>query len=126
TRRGDLRARRRAFTLVEVLTVVAVMTVLAAIVLPVLGSVREAAHGGACMSNLRQLAAAFHMYSEDFDERLPGSGIVLNVGETSGGHWVPGGVPVRYPDGLAVEEGVLFPYVANIGVYACPSDPASR
>ena len=48
---------RRAFTLVELLVVIAVVAVLAARLLPALSRVIEASRGTACLSNLRQIGA---------------------------------------------------------------------
>ena len=45
----------KAFTLVELLVVIAVIALLMALLIPVLRSARERAHRVVCMSNLRQL-----------------------------------------------------------------------
>jgi prepilin-type N-terminal cleavage/methylation domain-containing protein len=62
---------RRAFTLIELLVVLAVMALLAAILLPVFAQVRETARRATCISNLRQLILAQHMYVQDHDDALP-------------------------------------------------------
>jgi len=62
---------RSAFSLVELLVSVAIMSLLMAVLLPVLRSAREAALSAACLSNLRQLAAAVHMYAQDNAGYLP-------------------------------------------------------
>lgn len=63
-------SRRRAFTLVELLTVVAILSLLAAILFPVFSAVRAAARRAACMSNLRQIGMAVALYRQDY-EALP-------------------------------------------------------
>jgi prepilin-type N-terminal cleavage/methylation domain-containing protein/prepilin-type processing-associated H-X9-DG protein len=66
-----LRARRMAFTLIELLVVVAVLAILAAVLLPVFAQTRDAARRIRCLSNLRQLATAHHIYVQDYDDTLP-------------------------------------------------------
>src|SRR5438876_5108970 len=59
-------AQRRAFTLVEVLVVLAVIAVIAGIVYASSGEVREKARQTACISNLRQIGQALAMYRQDW------------------------------------------------------------
>ena len=62
------RASRRnagAFTLVELLVVIAIIAVLIAILLPVLKKAKDAANRAVCTSNIRQLAAACILYSQE-------------------------------------------------------------
>jgi type II secretory pathway pseudopilin PulG len=67
-RRGD----RVAFTLVELLVVIGIVAILIAILLPTLKKAREMAVRVTCMSNLRQIALAEHMYANAFHGSLPG------------------------------------------------------
>jgi type II secretory pathway pseudopilin PulG len=63
--------RRDGFTMVELLVVVLIIILLVAILFPVFAQAREAACRSTCLSNLRQLSAAHHLYVQDNDEVLP-------------------------------------------------------
>jgi prepilin-type N-terminal cleavage/methylation domain-containing protein/prepilin-type processing-associated H-X9-DG protein len=60
-----------AFTLIELLTVIAIIGILAAILIPVVGSVRENARQAQCGSNQRQIGLAVLMYESE-NNALPG------------------------------------------------------
>lgn len=63
--------RAGGFSLVELLVVVSLIAVLAGMLLPAIGSVREAAGASRCLSNLRQLGLGTTMYVEDWDGSYP-------------------------------------------------------
>lgn len=65
-------APRAAFTLIELLTVIAIIGILAAIIIPVAGRVRETARSAQCVSNLRQISLGIQMYVSDRKGNLPG------------------------------------------------------
>lgn len=60
----------RAFTLLELLVVVAIIGILAALLLPSLSRSKVAAQGTQCSNNHRQLVLAWTLYSDEHDERL--------------------------------------------------------
>ncbi len=56
---------RKAFTLVEILVVISIMAILAAVLLPSMGKLRGAARKSECASNLRQIYVAMSLYAQD-------------------------------------------------------------
>jgi prepilin-type N-terminal cleavage/methylation domain-containing protein len=65
------RPQGRAFTLVELLTVIAMIAILAALLLPGLSSAREQGKRAFCLSNLRQVGIAVTAYAQDNDGKIP-------------------------------------------------------
>ncbi len=64
-------AIRRAFTLIELLTVIAIISVLMSLLLPGLGRAKRTARITACLSNLHQIGLAMELYVADNNHRLP-------------------------------------------------------
>ncbi|NCO36758.1 MAG: hypothetical protein AUJ92_19460 [Armatimonadetes bacterium CG2_30_59_28] len=109
---------RRGFTLIEMLIVIAIMAILAAILFPVFAKAREKARQAACSSNLKQIGLAVMMYISDYDQVLPdpnpwyymdtGSCVVESLtGKCSGreNSW----------------QAVIQPYLKNKQILVCPS-----
>jgi prepilin-type N-terminal cleavage/methylation domain-containing protein/prepilin-type processing-associated H-X9-DG protein len=80
------RARKTAFTLVELLVVIGIIAVLIAILLPALSRARDQAYTIQCQSNLRQLHTAFVLYSAMFkDYCIPAEASNSTLDPTSSG-----------------------------------------
>ncbi|MFN3682785.1 MAG: prepilin-type N-terminal cleavage/methylation domain-containing protein, partial [Fimbriimonadaceae bacterium] len=63
------RKARVGFTLIELLVVIAIIAILAAILFPVFAQAKASAKSSACLSNLKQIGTAVHMYAADYDDR---------------------------------------------------------
>jgi prepilin-type N-terminal cleavage/methylation domain-containing protein/prepilin-type processing-associated H-X9-DG protein len=59
------------FTLVELLVVIAIIALLMAVLLPALNRAREQGKRAVCMSQIKQLQAAWYMYCDDNTEKVP-------------------------------------------------------
>jgi prepilin-type N-terminal cleavage/methylation domain-containing protein len=69
-----LNSKLKAFTLIELLTVIAVIAILASILIPSVISVRERAQASKAISNIRQIGNAALLYSNENKGKVPGRG----------------------------------------------------
>jgi prepilin-type N-terminal cleavage/methylation domain-containing protein/prepilin-type processing-associated H-X9-DG protein len=99
--------RRSAFTLVELLIVIVIIAVLAAILFPLMTNARERSRKTACLSNQRQISTAWLMYSQDFDQRV-----------------VPWSVSGKSASDAFIWDRLIQPYQKNEDLLRCPSTSA--
>lgn len=113
----------RGFTLIEILVVIAVISVIMTITIPAYLHSRQKADQVRCVSNLRQLGMAFLAYAQDFDGYLPP---YTNLLPEDFPDWlelqVEGVTCVGYPD-YRVLRTAMDPYTKSKGVWFCPTDP---
>ena len=102
--------RRHGFTLIELLVVIAIIAILAAILFPVFAKAREKARQTSCLSNLKQIGLAVHMYCGDYDDTIP---LTYYLSAAANPDWPANGY-LFYPS-------LLVPYVKNTQIWRCPS-----
>ena len=119
--------RSRAFTLVELLVVLAIIAVLMALLLPALKRANEQAKRVQCMTNMRTLTTATILYANDWKDVMPWNNWGAN-GTWPGPGWLYNGNPAVTRPNLEnnflpndLRTGALFPYVRDPKVYRCPA-----
>ncbi|MCC6731052.1 MAG: DUF1559 domain-containing protein [Chthonomonadales bacterium] len=98
------------FTLIELLVVIAIIAILAAILFPVFAQAREKARQTSCLSNMKQIALAMRMYSQDNDE-------TASLARYAPYFWDGAVWPETHTWRMAVQ-----PYIKNKGLTRCPSN----
>ena len=116
---GDIPATD-GFTLVEMLVVIAVIAVLAALLLPTLSRSKASAYRIKCVSNLRQLGLAAHMYWDDNNGNFfRYGGTLTNGGQLYWFGWIGSGAEGERT--FDATQGALYPYLRGRGVELCPA-----
>jgi prepilin-type N-terminal cleavage/methylation domain-containing protein/prepilin-type processing-associated H-X9-DG protein len=110
---------RRAFTLIELIVVIAIVAILAALLLPGLANAKATARKAKCLSNLRQLAIAAQVFVDNHEDAFPKA------------YWLTNeqGVNISYAwdlmtivsDPTRVVPGVLWEGNGSGEIQQCPS-----
>ncbi len=126
------RSRSGAFTLIDVLVSIAVISLLIGLMLPSISMVRESARKVICSSGMRQIGLGMNLYAEDNKDMLPSSVFLDDDGGRTARAMFPHLMdtirtsPAEYEDrvwGQWDGLGLLFykGYISAAGVYYCPS-----
>ncbi len=129
---AKIRRTARAFTLVELLVVIALIAILASLLLPALSRAKDQARRVHCISNQKQIVIAWMLYPTDNQEFLVRNGsqssITFTPGVTPPFLWVYGGNHGA-PQTLTNEQylvgaqyALLGPYNKQHRIFKCPAD----
>jgi prepilin-type N-terminal cleavage/methylation domain-containing protein len=121
--------RGQAFTLIEILVVIAIIAILAALLLPALSGAQAKSKRIACANDLKQLALASSMYTADNEGRLAENfPINFPMGQPPGAsNWISGNMRVSADatNYNLIRASKLFPYANNASIYHCPADSST-
>lgn len=137
----DNQSKKPAFTLVELLVVIAVIAILAVLLEPVLHNAEAKAQRMFCQNNLKQLSTAWAVYCGENGGNIPscvpshpsintnlnawalGNAQTMPQNTAYFGQLDPGVLDPTNPG--AITRGTLYPYTQSMKVYRCPLDHRS-
>src|SRR5262245_48525924 len=108
-----------AFTLLELLVVIVVLSILAALLLPALGQAKEKARVVGCLSNLRQIGVAMHLYANDHEDEL----VAAEFSKRNGAEFEQGWPTLLVLGGYAEAErsSTFYDLPTGPSIFRCPS-----
>jgi prepilin-type N-terminal cleavage/methylation domain-containing protein/prepilin-type processing-associated H-X9-DG protein len=115
-----MRGTRCGFTLIELMVVIAIITLLAAITLPAVARARSSSRSTVCINNLRQWGLATRAYAMDHEDYLPPDGSP-NGTSTKSGWYIDLPATLRMPTYAELDWPFNPAMTPSPGIWVCPS-----
>jgi prepilin-type processing-associated H-X9-DG protein len=119
-----LNRRRSRISLTDLLVLVGIVTIAAAVLSPAFSSAKDDSKQLKCLQNMKRLALGFRLYLDDYG-KYPGAGPLFRAGATQG-DWVICRTSNSTTNTMNIRDGSLFPYVKDTNLYMCPVDTHAR
>jgi prepilin-type N-terminal cleavage/methylation domain-containing protein len=116
------RRPERAFALIELIVVVAVLGILAALLLPVFGKAKNQAVEAVDMNNLKQIMTAIHVYTGENHDILPAPNWLSQDKSGHSGWLYTLNTSASGPQEFQFTGGLIWPTLKEPSLYMCPMD----
>ncbi|MDB6023893.1 MAG: hypothetical protein JWM68_116 [Verrucomicrobiales bacterium] len=124
-------SKKAGFTFTDLITLVAVVTVVLVLIIPAMARTKVNSPAAVCLNNMRQLSSAWMMYSAENNGGLVWS--YPGVGTPAPSAWCAGNAAASNPDSAGsyfyqasdpagLITGRLWPYVKSLSTYKCGAD----
>ncbi|GAB4117770.1 MAG: hypothetical protein Fur0036_01380 [Fimbriimonadaceae bacterium] len=113
-------ARRQGFTIIELLVVVAIVAILAALIFPAIARAKASAKQTGCLSNMKQIGTAFALYMADEGDLFPYG--VDAIDKWQPGIWDDEPELKAQVERMPLLSDLLQPYLKNKEVFRSPAD----